>query len=120
MEHLILVDVDIAEGRSFSFLFLFVFWFWLYIKKIDLTMANFDDLTIFLSNDGAFISKKLKNGNPSKTRRVLTEQEIMSFVAWFIREKCKKYGVDEFTLDMDGKSAYKLGLVVEEENKEIE
>ena len=83
-------------------------------------MSNFDDLTIFLSNDGAFISKKLKNGNPSKTRRVLTEQEIMSFVAWFIREKCKMYGVDEFTLNVNDKQAYKLGLVKEEENKEEE
>ena len=80
-----------------------------------MTQREIEGLTIFLGDNEAFIGKVLKDGKPSKLRRVLNEQEMMSFVTWFIKGYCKKYGMDEFTLNVDGVPTYKMGLINKEE-----
>lgn len=84
-----------------------------------MTEKEITDLTIFLGTNEAFIGKKLKNGKPAKARRVLTEQETMSFVTWFIRCYCKKYGMQEFTLNVNNVPTYKLGII-DDDNKSDE
>lgn len=82
-----------------------------------MTQKEIQELTIFLGRDNAFIGKKLKNGKPSNVRRELNEQECMSFVTWFIKTYCRKYGLDEFTLNVNDVPAYKLGLVKEKDKE---
>ena len=78
-----------------------------------MTQKEISGLTIFLGENEAFIGKMLKNGQPSKLRRVLNEQETMSFVTWFIRSYCKKYGLNEFTLNVNDIPTYKMGIINE-------
>lgn len=80
-----------------------------------MTQKEMDGLTIFLGNNEAFIGKQLKNGKPSKLRRTLSEQETMSFVTWFIKNYCKKYGLSEFTLNVNDVPTYKMGIISEEQ-----
>lgn len=80
-----------------------------------MTQKEIDSLTIFLGENEAFIGKQLKNGQPSKVRRVLSEQETMSFVTWFIRAYCRKYGMNEFTLNVNDVPTYKMGLIDDNE-----
>jgi len=82
-----------------------------------MTKSEIQELTIFLGNDHSFIGRKLKNGEPSKLQRVLTEQECMSFVTWFIRTYCKKNNCNEFTLNVNDVPTYRLGLVKEEKEE---
>lgn len=76
------------------------------------------DLTIFLGEKTAFIGKKLKNGQPSSVRRVLDEQECMSFVTWFIKKYCQECGSNEFTLSVNDVPAFKCGII--EQEKQVE
>lgn len=80
-----------------------------------MTQKEIDGLTIFLGRDDAFIGRQMKNGKLSKIRRNLTEQEVIHFVTWFVKSYCEKYDVDDFTLNVDGKPMYRLGLVKDEE-----
>ena len=79
-----------------------------------MTQKEMQDLTIFLTNENAFIGKALKNGKPSSNKRVLTESECLAFVTWFIRILCEKYKNDEFTIDVNGTPTYIMGLAKKE------
>jgi hypothetical protein len=77
-------------------------------------------LDIFLGNNGkAIISKKVSNKNQiSKFRRELKEEEILRLITWYIDNKCKELGVNEFSININDKSKYLLKIVQDDNNVE--
>ena len=51
-----------------------------------MTQKEIKDLTIFLGEDDAFISRYLKNGKISRLRREINETELFNMAIWFVNQ----------------------------------
>lgn len=76
-----------------------------------MTQKEIKDLTIFLGEDDAFISKYLKNGKISRLRREINETELFNMAIWFVKSRCKKYNANDFTLNVNGVPKYKFEML---------
>ena len=76
-----------------------------------MTQKEINDLNIFMYNGEVFISKFLKNKTVSKVRKKITEQEIHTFVMWFVNNKCKELNTNEFIIEVDGKPKYQFKVL---------
>jgi hypothetical protein len=83
-----------------------------------MTQEDFEALDIFLGNNGkAIISKRVANKNKiSRMRRTLKEEEILRLITWYIDNKCKELGTNEFNIDLDDKSKYLLKIITDTDN----
>ena len=81
-----------------------------------MTQKEMQDLTIFLGEDDAFISKYLKNGKISELRREISEAELFNMAIWFVKSRCKKYNANDFTLNVNGIPKYKFEILKDIEN----
>lgn len=73
-----------------------------------MTEKEVKDLTIFLSNNGAYISKACLYNEPAEFKRMLSDEECMAFVTWFFVEMFKKNPGKEITLSMCGLPTFKV------------
>lgn len=76
-----------------------------------MTQKEINDLNIFMCNGEVFISKFLKNKTISKVRKTITEQEIHTFVMWFVNNKCKELNTNEFIIEVDGNPKYQFKVL---------
>lgn len=63
---------------------------------------------LYMTNEGFFLGRKLKNGNLSKDSRRITEEEIMKMFSYFFSAYCVKNNTS--TLFMDGGDGYAIAV----------